>query len=67
MILHLLADYPCGSRAEELLKIVEGMGGVRTLFMRFFRHYDVSFVAGVSCLVSTSFEVPVSHYLLLGF
>ena len=40
LLLHLLADYP-PKEAEKLLKIVEGMGGVRRLFLRFFRHYDV--------------------------
>ena len=44
LILRLLADYPEG-QAVGLLAVLDKMGGVRQVFKRFYRHYDVSNLA----------------------
>jgi len=41
LILRLLADYP-HDQADKLLAVVDQIGGVRHVFKRFYRHYDVS-------------------------
>ena len=40
LILRLLADY--NEDGQRLLGIVDGMGGVWEVFLRFFQHYHVS-------------------------
>jgi len=40
LILRLLADYPDGNLA--LLRVVNEIGGVKEVFLRFFQHYTVS-------------------------
>ncbi|GAX72858.1 hypothetical protein CEUSTIGMA_g313.t1 [Chlamydomonas eustigma] len=37
LLLRLIADYP--SENKQLLRVVEGIGGVKELFLRFFKHY----------------------------
>ena len=49
LILRLLADYPADETTgtDGLCRLVEGMGGVKEIFNRFYRHFDV----GACCTV----------------
>ena len=40
LILKLLADYP-DEEGGGLVEVVEGVGGIKELFLRFFQHYKV--------------------------
>ena len=46
LILKLLADYPSDGEGGGLVEVVEGIGGIKELFLRFFQHYKVGGLQG---------------------
>ncbi len=52
LLLQLLADYP---DEQSLPALVEDLGGVKAVFMRFFQHYNVSesMLSMVNCFAIT--------------
>ena len=57
LILRLLADYH--DDGAKLLSIVDGMGGVWELFLRFFQHYHVSAVHAINPLPRISCDIRI--------
>ena len=47
LLLQLLADYPV---EEALPDLIEDLGGIRRIFLRFFEHYEVRKKASLSTM-----------------